>query len=209
MKRRVLILMAVVVPGVWLGVVAASLEEARGQGVTPALVTTGQVVVEGREVPYRIRHLPVGSFPELPEVVAANLTKTGCLIPQTYEAHRPENVIHGSFERPGSDDWAVLCSVNGQVELLVFFSSNSGADPFVLAAGTEVGYVQSHDVTGVLGFDRGIDTATPQRVHEAQAAMTHRPAAPDHDAIADSIVDQKTFYFLHRADGTWEKLKLE
>jgi len=93
------------------------------QATQSSLVETGQLLVAGHEVPYRIRNLPVSSFPDLPPGVAETLNDRGCLIPQTYEAKGPENVIHGSFEHSGSNDWAVLCSAKGQVELLVFFSS--------------------------------------------------------------------------------------
>jgi hypothetical protein len=182
---------------------------AAAQDSPPNLVISGHLTIDGREVPYRIRHLPVSSFPDLPEPVATTLSALGCLIPQTYEAHRPENVIHGSFEHPGSDDWAILCSVKGNVTLLVFFASNFAAQPVVLAGQAETDRLQTHDISGVLGFNWGIDPATPQRVHEAQAAMTHRPPPPDHDSIADSIVDQRTVYHLHLPDGTWEKLKLQ
>src|SRR6185437_6192208 len=71
---------------------------------------TGRIPIAGRSTPYNIRHLPVVSFPQVPMTVREGLGERGCLIPQTYEAHQPENVIHGSFERAGSSDWAVLCS---------------------------------------------------------------------------------------------------
>src|ERR1700744_205266 len=74
---------------------------------------SGQFVVDGHARPFLIRHLPVSSFPDFPQAVQDGLTQRGCLIPQTYEAHHPENVVHASFERAGSVDWAVLCSANG------------------------------------------------------------------------------------------------
>src|SRR5208337_2995121 len=81
----------------------------------PALNSSGQIAVDGRPVRYQIRRLPISSFPELPERLQDILNRRGCLIPQSYEAHHPENVIHASLERAGSVDWAVLCSVEGQV----------------------------------------------------------------------------------------------
>src|ERR1039458_1460391 len=94
---------------------------------------SGRVVVEGQSTPYVIRHLPVSSFPQLPNSVAKALAERGCLIPQTYQAHRPENVVQASLEQPGSSDWAVLCSAQGTVSLLVFFGDGS-SQPFTLAA---------------------------------------------------------------------------
>ena len=115
------------------------------------------------------------------------------MIPQTYEAHRPENVIHGSFEKAGSSDWAVLCSAEGTVSLLVFFAS-ALEKPSILAAAPETQRLQVYDLTGILGFNWGIDPATPERVHEAQSNMNPRPPRLDHDALADSVVDYKTVY---------------
>src|SRR3569833_336683 len=83
---------------------------------------SGKTSVDGKTVSYLIRRLPVHSFPDLPDAIVHTLTDRGCLIPQTYAAHRPENVVNASFDRAGSSDWAVLCSAQGKVELLVFFA---------------------------------------------------------------------------------------
>jgi hypothetical protein len=180
---------------------------AQAQQPEPALARlneSGQIVVAGRATPYLIRHLPVSSFPELPGEFAALLSRRGCLIPQTYEAHRPENVIHGSFERAGSLDWAVLCSESGSgrgtVSLIVFFAS-APAKLLVLASGPETERLQAHDRSGVLGFNWGIDPASPERVRQAQAGMAHRPALLGHDAVADSIVDGRIVYHFYARDA--------
>src|SRR5579859_5355186 len=172
------------------------------------MVETGKVSISGRDVLYRIRNLPVSSFPELPAPVAATLQGLGCVVPQTYEAHRPENVIHASLEHPGSVDWAVLCSVKDRVMLLVFFASDSAREPEVLATAAKTDRLQPHDSTGELGFNWGIDPANPKRIHEAQAGMLHRPPPPDHDCVADVTVDQKTVYHLYQ-DGAWRKVEVD
>ena len=169
--------------------------------------------MEGRATQYEIRHLPVSSFPQLPEAVAKALTERGCLIPQTYQAHRPENVVEASLERPGSTDWAVLCSAKGTVSLLVFFGSaaegaGGGAQAQLLASAVETERLQVHGaVGGVLGFNWGIDPATPEQVHEAQAGMDKRPARVDHDALADTLVDRHTVYHFY-AKGGWIALEM-
>ncbi len=171
-------------------------------------VDTGQVTVGGHPVKYRIQNLPVSSFPDLPDPVGKALTARGCVIPQTYEAHRPENVVHASLERAGSRDWAVLCSVQGQVSLLVFFADASPAQPEVLATMKATDRLQPRDVSGELGFNWGIDPAPPKRIHDAQAGMTHRPEPPDHDSLADSVIDHRTVYHLFRG-GAWEQVAVE
>ncbi len=165
------------------------------------LNSSGQAMVDGRSTPYLIRRLPVSSFPQLPPIVQEQLARRGCLVPQTYEAHRPENVVHASLERRGSSDWAVLCSAGGTVSLLVFFSSGNG-DPVVLAHSPETSRLQAHGGSDVLGFNWGIDPATPEQIHEAQLDMHHPPERMDHDGLADSAVDGKTVYRFLK-NGAW------
>ena len=196
-------------PGTLWGIllcVGALLPAQPAKPLSPQLNESGQIVVDGRSTPYLIRHLPVSSFPDLPASVADLLNQRGCLIPQTYEAHQPENVIHAGFERAESLDWAVLCSAQGTVSLLVFFSSAPGK-PFLLASAPETQRLQSHPSTGVLGFNWGIDPASPQQIHEAQIGLAPRPAKLDHDAFADSVVDHKTIYRFY-AKSAWIVLEM-
>lgn len=177
---------------------------AAAQSALVQLNETGRVLIAGRSMPYIIRHLPVASFPQIPMVMQGVLNTRGCLIPQTYEAHRPENVIHGSFERAGSSDWAVLCSVHGTVSLLVFFGSNP-EHPFTLASAPATERVQVHDTSGVLGFNWGIDAASPRHVRDAQAGMYPRPPMISHDALADTAVEHSTEYHYY-SNGAWTLL---
>jgi hypothetical protein len=163
---------------------------------TQRLVESGQVLVDGQRVPYQIRRLPVSSFPDLPSGVADLLSQRDCLVPQTYAAHHPENVIHASLERSGSSDWAVLCSAQGTVSLLVFFGSASGR-PMVLSSAPETKRMQRHDSTGVLGFNWAIDPASPEKVHQAERGMPRKSPMLDHDAVADSVVDHGTVYRIY------------
>lgn len=184
-----------------LGVVSAG-----GQGgeLQTPLNTAGQVLVDGHPTAYLIRHLPVSSFPVLPARVQSLLNQRGCLIPQTYQAHEPENVIQASLERRGSTDWAVLCSVHGTVSLMVIFG-DSETVPHVLASAPETERLQPHGMRGVLGFDWGIDRASPQQVHDAQAGMRRRPPLLDHDALAESIINQATVYHYYSGNA-WKVL---
>jgi hypothetical protein len=173
---------------------------------TLQLDESGHIVLAGHSTPYLIRHLPVSSFPELPATVVELLNRRSCLIPQTYEAHHPENVVHASLERAGSSDWAVLCSAQGTVSLLVFFS-DTPAQFEVLASAPETVRLQAHDTTGVLGFNWGIDPASPRQIHDAQIGMIHRPPLVDHDALADSVVDQRTIFHFY-AKSAWTLVDL-
>jgi hypothetical protein len=171
-----------------------------------SLVTRGEATVRGQIHRYVVRHLPPASFPDLPEAVAGELAARGCLIPQTYQARRPENVVQGSFGRAGSSDWAVLCSVKGMVSLLVFFDGAT-AKPGVVATAAETQRLRVHESGGELGFDWGIDAASPQTIHDAQIGLSPRPARLDHDAVADSVVDGKTVY-RYFSSGKWAVLEM-
>jgi hypothetical protein len=171
-----------------------------------ALISSGQIVIAGRSTKYLIRHLPVSSFPALPAGVQAELNRRGCLIPQTYEAHRPENVVHADFEGRGRTDWAVLCSAQGTVSLLVFFDDSS-QPPAVLASAPETERLQLHDPSGVLGFNWAIDPASPRQVADAQLGLSPRPPKLDHDALADTLIDHKTIYHFY-AENAWTLVKL-
>jgi hypothetical protein len=175
---------------------------------TTGAITREKLYVSGREVPYVIRRLPVSSFPELPAKVAAQLERLGCMIPQTYQAHRPENVVHASLERAGSSDWAVLCSSAGTVKLMVFFES-SPTLPTTLASEKEISRLESHDPSGVLGFAWGIDPASPGQVHDAQTGMKrHAPMKLDHDALADVFVEKSViFHFFSK--NAWKVIEAD
>ncbi len=187
--------------------------DSRPTGAGSSFDTSGQLIRSGHSVPYLIRRLPVSSFPNLPAAVQAELSRRGCLIPQSYEAHHPENLVHGSFEQPGSSDWAVLCSARGTVSLLVFFGSrldryserHADQEPFVLASAPETERLQPHPPASALGFNWAIDSASPRQVHDAQAEIEPRPPAIDHDALADSTIDNRTIYHFY-ANGAWTLL---
>ena len=189
----------VLLPGLFPAAVA--------QTTLPPLNTSGQVMVRGHATPYLIRHLPVSSFPQLPQSVETELNRRGCLIPQTYEAHWPENVAHGSFERPGSSDWAALCSSDGAVSLLVFFASRPADEPFELGSAPETERLQPHPPDTGLGFNWAIGAAGPEDVHEAQAGLDPRPPHINHDALSDSTVDHRTIYHFY-ANGAWTLLEM-
>jgi hypothetical protein len=194
-------------------VAAFSLLPAMGQGspkeeATQALslVESGKILVDGRATPYLIRRLPLSSFPKLPDAIADGLNARGCMIPQTYSARRPENVVQASLEKAGSSDWAVLCSVKGTVTLLVFFAS-APEKPTELASALETQSLQVHDSSGVLGFNWAIDPASPQRIREAQAAMEHHPPLLDHDALADTILEKGTIYHFY-IKNAWTQVEM-
>jgi hypothetical protein len=190
-----------------IAIAASSIYPQTGSVTSDPLTKTGQIAIDGRMKSYVIHYLPPSSFPNLPGSIADLLSQRGCLIPQTYEAHHPENVVHASLERAGSQDWALLCSAKGMVSLMVFFAS-APESPTILVVAPEAERLQVHGASQVLGFDWGIDPASPERVHDAQIGLDHRPPPPDHDAIANSVIDQRTAYYLYSKTGKWMQVEL-
>ena len=158
----------------------------------------GRSLSAGHSTPYLIRHLPVSSFPELPAAIADLLNRRGCLIPQTYEAHQPENVVHASLERAGSSDWAVFARSEGTVSLLVFFGSrHAGAGRWCWLLRRRPSACRP---TTRAAFWASTGASIPHRrsrFTQAQTGMEHRPPRVDHDALADSIVDGRTVYHFY------------
>jgi hypothetical protein len=162
---------------------------------------TGRVrLPNGIEVTYRIRLLPIASFPSLPAAIAAQLNEKKCMVPQTYQARTPENVIHGALERKGSDDWAVLCSVNGATTLYVFLQSHIAA-PIALRHQRDTEWLGS-EVVGAYGSAWGISLRLPAQIPAAKSGAFPDRSNLDHDAIEDADIERSsaTHYF---QNGTW------
>lgn len=161
-------------------------------------VEAGEVLRGGKAVGYRIRRLPLESFPELPPAVRAVLQERGCMIPQTYEARRPENVVHGELRQKGSSDWAVLCSHQGVTSLFVF-DGNAPGLPIELVTRKDTDWLGSQPGQRALGFAWGIDLARARRVREV-AGSKFGPY--DHDGIEDVLVERSSEIHYYQ-QGKW------
>ncbi len=71
----------------------------------------------------------------------------------------------------------------------------------VLATAPETERLQIHGASGVLGFNWGIDPASPKQIREGQSAMEHRPPLVDHDALADTLIDHHTVYHFYEKNA--------
>jgi hypothetical protein len=153
---------------------------------------------DGHSIEYRIRLLPVSSFPDLPAAAAAELNRRGCMIPQSFEAKQPENVIHGAFRAAGSSDWAALCSAHETTTLYVFFA---GADaPIALRSQPDAAWLAEEPGNPVPGSAWGIAT---RRVEELRSTPAlRRRIAIDHDAIDDARLERSQVLHYYSA-GQW------
>jgi len=118
------------------------------------------------------------------------------MIPQTYEAGGPENVIHGSFEEPGSDDWAALCSVRSVTTLYVFFQSDL-SHPIAL---------RHQQDNKWLGVEPSFAYGSAWGIFTVPARAMPRTYEMDHDGIEDALVEQSSVihYYKH---GHWTTLE--
>lgn len=144
-------------------------------------------IAGGDVVTYRIRLLPVASFPNLPAAVAADLRRRGCMIPQTFEAQQPENVIEGAFQQAGSRDWAALCSVSGSTTLYVFFAG-AFDKPSALRTQSDTAWLGAEPGSSVFGSAWGI--ATRSAAYLRTARSLHDDANFDHDGIEDARLER-------------------
>jgi hypothetical protein len=165
-------------------------------------VETGQLQDQegGRPaIAWRIRLLPVASFPDLPPAVAGQLGLRQCMIPQSYEARGPENVIHGAFRGAGAEDWAALCSVRGVTTLYVFFGEQSDA-PVALRTQRDTEWLGAEPGSTIFGSAWGIALS---RESELRASpQMRRVLHVDHDGIDDAHLERSSTVRYYQ-DGHW------
>jgi hypothetical protein len=164
--------------------------------------TTGQLQTQHGTRSYRIRFLPLASFSSLPQNIVAQLNALHCVVPQTFEAQHPENVIQGSFEKKGSKDWVILCAHEGKIDLLVFFESTG--KPYTLATHGLMERIGAETPSSEMGSAWGISTIPPEGLQHTPGVRKHGPF--DHDGIEDDFVERSSVIHYYRA-GNWLTLE--
>jgi hypothetical protein len=177
-----------------VAVLFAGLLAAGWQSAAPSPSTAGERVEtgqfrsdDGRQESYRIRLLPVSSFPQMPDLVASQLERMHCMIPQSFEAQQPENVIEGAFRAPDSTDWAALCSVDGTTTLYVFFAGHYN-HPESLRSQADTLWLGAEPGSTVYGSAWGIAVRRAADLRALRAL--HRAAEFDHDGIEDAHLER-------------------
>jgi len=166
-------------------------------------IESGEILPpEGVRTVYRLRLLPLASFPDVPAAVAAELERRHCMIPQSFEAKEPENVIHGAFRAAGSSDWAALCSSQQTTTLYVFFGGEF-ASPVALRSQPDTAWLGAEPGSAVLGSSWGIAVRSAPELRatpELRRGMTI-----DHDAIDDARLERSlTIHYF--TGGRWTNL---
>ena len=169
---------------------AAALQNATLPPSNAEQVESGQIrTPAGAIEQYRIRLLPLSSFPALPPAIVAQLRNRRCMIPQSFEAQAPENIVSGAFRAPGSNDWAALCSSAGVTTLYVFFAGQWDA-PIDLRSQPDTAWLGAEPGSDIFGSAWGIAT---RALSELQSSPLAAPGVSfDHDAIEDADLERST-----------------
>lgn len=163
-------------------------------------VESGQIASPaGSPIAYRIRLLPLSSFPAIPAEVADQLGRRHCMIPQTYEAKQPENVIHGAFDAFGTSDWAALCSAEGTTTLYVFFAGQFDS-PIALRRQADTVWLGADPGEPVLGSAWGIAARTAEQLRSSPEFRSL--LSFDHDAIDDARLERNLTIHYYQG-GKW------
>ena len=160
-------------------------------------VDRGQLTINNGSYNYTIRRLPISSFPELPVPIRDALDHRRCVVPQTYDARRPDNVISGSFLGEGTTAWAILCSNASTTTLLVFAADSP--TPTELGSHSDVDVLTQHTGSKTLGYSWAIGAATPVEVSRVSKVEADQI---DHEGIKDEIIDQSSVLHFH-SKGKW------
>lgn len=155
----------------------------------------------------KLKRLPLDAFPDLPPAIAATLRQMGCTIPQAHELpawRSPNNVIRGRFYDAERESWAVLCSVQDTVRLLVFRDA-ADTKPETLQGGLESGWMQTTGPDSA-GFSWAITVADEAKIRWYHSQYGGTPLPPlDHDGI-DSHFLEKASVVLYHHRGKWLRL---
>ena len=198
-------------PGVFAGVLAALLsvplptpsQDSSQNQPNAERVESGSVLSpDSKPLAYRIRLLPVSSFPNLPDSVAAELNRRGCMIPQSFEAKQPENVIHGAFRAAGSSDWAALCSIQATTTLYVFFSGQAES-PVALRSQPDSAWLGAEPGSSTEGSAWGIAVRSAAELRSTPSLR--RALTIEHDAIDDARLERSVVIHYYDA-GRWLSL---
>jgi hypothetical protein len=124
------------------------------------------------------------------------------MIPQSFEAKQPENVIHGAFRAPGSSDWAVLCSFAGTTTLYVFFAGEFDL-PIRLRSQPDSAWLGAEPGSSISGSSWGIAVRSAAELRASR--QLHHAAPIDHDAIDDARLERSFVVHYYQA-GKWMNL---
>ncbi len=155
--------------------------------------------------------LPPSDFPHLPKSVRDDLDARGCTIPQVYCRNcQPHNVISGHFKHSGQVDWAVLCSIDRQSTLLVYWGGSAESVSEVSSLSGPM-FFDKNWLQGIggdkVGFSRGISTVDAKYITDhAHWYGGELPPHLDHEGIDEAFVEKASVVH-YWYEGEWLQLR--
>lgn len=152
-----------------------------------------------------VHRLPPSAFPTLPAGIRHDLELRGCLVPQPWDGGTPQNVIRGAFSAANADEWAILCSIREDSQILIYRSPTTGAALVIdsLQRSPDREWLQGIG-GGRWGYSRLIRLRTRRQIRGWRVSVDGQPIPQpiDHDAIEQLFEDKgaEAFYF---ARGVW------
>lgn len=151
------------------------------------ILTSSASIAETRAAIFRLPK----SFNKLPSTITSSLVKEGCQIPQTtIEGHLvSRNVITGEFAKKGQKDWAVLCSKEGSLYVMMFWGGETQCPSEI-----DLGSINSE-----LEFDHSIGTASKRAIiQDYQEYGGTKPPAITHLGIDYGSEQGTEVYYCHK-----------
>jgi hypothetical protein len=151
-----------------------------------------------------IPRLSPSVFKELPTDIVKVLVEQNCMIPQSTYSKQPNNVISGEFAKPEQVDWAVLCSIDGNSFVQVFWDAS--ATNFEKVTGTlSPDWRWSSGIPGNYNFFREIGLAQYDYIINAYEFFGGpQPPQLNHKGINDIYEKASIVYYWH--EGKWLEL---
>lgn len=152
-----------------------------------------------------ITRLSPSRFQLLPAPVKKDLARRGCTIPQSPEPKTIHNVIRGHFANPTQTDFAVLCSINGQSSILVYWAGNTLQPVARLATSGDEGYLQSLG-PGPMSFSRVLSPTNRNAILTYYREFKGpKPPPIDHQGIDDAFRGKASvIHYFYK--GRWYQL---
>ena len=145
-------------------------------------------------------------FINLSDTIKAEIKKRGCLIPQLDDFFNKENVhniVKGSFSSEKTNDFAVLCSVNGTSHIEIIWGKGKPCSE-KFAFFKDKTYLQGLGENKI-GFSRSISVATKESILKHQKAYGGKlPQKSAHFGIDDAFaLKASVIYFCDK--GEWHE----
>lgn len=190
---------------------AAARDSAARQALEKIRAESAAVVARAREDSERVAHglpsfaqlsamvprLSPDSMPEIPARVRTTLDERGCRVPQYFNGEN-RNAHGGSFSAKGAAEWAVMCSVRGNSQILLI-ASGTGAVVDSVGSWNDADAMEQNDGKWDFTQSFGVVRLRSRTMDDYGKSI---PQPIDHDAL-DIPIYGKASVAHYLARGEW------